>query len=162
MSRLGVALIVSASIVLMVACSDKKKDAAKLEQEMIELEAQADSAVLQAKMDSIPENFDPADVEAVPDEISDQPVLTAMPPVPEGDGFTVQVASCEDEDYARYLVDLYQKRGYEPFVSTVNYEGQQYYRVRVGNFDRSEAATELRDELADKFSIKPWVDHLNR
>ena len=146
----------------MAACSDKKKDEAKLEQEKIGAEATADSIADQAELGIMPDSANQEGDATAPGEMSDQSLASAMPPAPEGDGFTVQVASCEDEDYARYLVELYQKRGYEPFVSTVNYEGQQYYRVRVGNFDRSAEASELRNELADKFSIEPWVDYLNR
>ena len=82
----------------------------------------------------------------------------AMPPAPAGVGYTVQIASCESEDYARRLVARYTERGYQPFVTTVTYTNQEYYRVRVGHFQTVAEAKALRDELADRYSIKPWVD----
>ena len=82
----------------------------------------------------------------------------AMPPAPAGVGFTVQIASCESEDYARQLVSVYTRRGYEPFVTTISYNNLVYYRVRVGHFPTFAEAKGLKDELIDRFSIQPWVD----
>ncbi len=81
-----------------------------------------------------------------------------MPPVPKGSGYAVQVASGTDETYARYQVDLWKKRGYEPFVSTVTHDNQTHYRVRLGLFATQSEAKKVVNELADKYSLKAWID----
>jgi len=169
-------------------CSEKQKEAAQIEQEVKDLETASDStsvvkdsAVPEQKVfdttqaasgESPSQSADPS---AVPPEsrpagetthtteiASPQPKpeapKTAMPPAPAGVGYTVQIASCESEDYARRLINRYTERGYEPFVTTITYTNQTYYRVRVGHFQTVAEARALRDELADRYSIKPWVD----
>ncbi|HUV30297.1 MAG TPA: SPOR domain-containing protein [Acidobacteriota bacterium] len=138
---------------LIVGCSDKKEEAERLEQEMREVEAGADTAALPA-VDTSAETA-PADAYAVPKEQAPEPM---MPQRPLGSGFTVQVASCEDEDYARYLVGVYGQRGYEPYVVEQTIEGQVYYRVRIGLFATSAEARALKEELKDRFSVEAWVD----
>jgi len=83
-----------------------------------------------------------------------------MPPAPSGGGFTVQIASSDSEDYARKLVDIYTDRGYQPFVTTITYNNQTYFRVRVGNFKSVAEAKVLLAELVDRFSIQPWIDRI--
>lgn len=138
---------------LVVACSDKQKEAERLEQEMRDREAAADTA-LGAEMDSAAHME--ADAHAVPEEATQMP--EAMPPKPAGEGYTVQVASCESQDYARHLVDLYRERGYEPFVETYSQDGQLYYRVRVGNVPTLAEARLLKAELEDRYSVNAWID----
>jgi len=140
--------------VLVVACSDKQKEAERLEQEMKDREGAADTTMgveedTAARME--------ADAHAVPQET--QKVPPAMPPAPPGEGYTIQVASCESQDYARHLVDLYRKRGYEPYVETRNQDGQLYYRVRVGNVATLNEAKQLKAELSDKYSVAGWIDY---
>jgi cell division septation protein DedD len=156
MKILRILALLALCVALTVACSQKKEDAAKLEEEMLAQE-QADTMG-----DSLqkPEQFEDttavaADVAAIPtEEVS----VAAMPSRPAGEGYTVQVAACESSDYARHLVDLYTQRGYEPFVSEFSIEGQTYYRVRIGLFDLQSEAKQLKAELADKYTIQPWID----
>lgn len=143
---------------LTFACSDKQKEAERLEQEMREMEGEIDTMGGPAEeLDTISERAAPADVDAVPQEamVEDQ---EAMPPAPAGEGYTVQVASCEDRDYARYLVSLYRGRGYEPFVTEYTLDGQLYYRVRVGNVATLAEARALKNELESKYSVPAWID----
>jgi len=84
-----------------------------------------------------------------------------MPPAPKGNGYTVQVASGTDEIYARYQVDLWKKRGYEPFVSAITHDNQTLYRVRFGLFATKAEANKVVDELADKYSVKSWIDQVS-
>lgn len=139
--------------VLVVACSDKQKEAERLEQQMKDREGAADT-MMSAEQDTAARME--ADAHAVPQEAKKVP--PAMPPAPLGEGYTIQVASCENQDYARHLVDLYRKRGYEPYVETYNQDGQLYYRVRVGNVATLSEAKQLKTELADKYSVAGWVD----
>ncbi len=101
----------------------------------------------------------PSAVPEAPTQVQAQPETpAAMPRAPTGVGYTVQIASCESEAFAKRLVSLYTERGYQPFVTTITYTNQEYYRVRVGHFQKAAEARALRDELADRYSIKPWVD----
>ena len=152
MRMLGLILLVG---LIAAGCSDKKKEAARLEQEMREMEqAGDDSAAL--GQDTIGDSLEvtPGDVDAVPEEGAPERM---MPRRPGGSGFTVQVASCEDVAYAQYLVDLYTERGFEPFVETYSETDQVYYRVRIGLFATRAEADKLKEQLNDSYSINPWV-----
>lgn len=144
-------------IPLFISCSDEKKEeAAKMEQEMMgDSQAVADSAALVDSMgNGIAEDttFEP---EAIPEETE---TLKEMPKQPAGDGYTVQVAGCEDRAYAEYLVGKFTKRGYEPFVTTATVEGQTFYRVRIGVYESFSEAKVTQAELLDKYSLDTWID----
>ncbi len=83
-----------------------------------------------------------------------------MPPVPKGSGYAVQVASSTDEDYARSQIELWKKRGYEPFVSTISHDNQTHYRIRLGLFTTEAEAKRAAEQLNDKYSVKAWVDQM--
>jgi cell division septation protein DedD len=155
MKMLGLVPLVG---LIAAGCSDKKKEAARLEQEMREMEQRsADSAAL--VQDTIEDSLavTAGDVDAVPEEWTADRM---MPRRPSGSGFTVQVASCEDEGYARYLVDLYTERGFEPFVETYSGTDQVYHRVRIGLFETKAEADQLKEQLNDSYSIDPWVSSI--
>jgi cell division septation protein DedD len=189
MRLLHVLMLSGFTLLVLNSCSEKQKEAARMEQEVKDLEAEGDtSPAVQSAVETVqpssetvavtPEGSQepvPADPSAVPPEsapasvparptetVASQPPTEtpkpAMPPAPTGVGYTVQIASCESEDYARHLIGVYTKRGYEPFVATISYNNLVYYRVRIGQFPTVAAAKALRDELSDRFSIKPWVD----
>jgi len=84
-----------------------------------------------------------------------------MPPAPKGNGYAVQVASGTDEAYALYQVELWKKRGYTPFVSTITHDNRTHYRVRFGLFASQAEAKKVVDELADKYSVKSWIDQMS-
>jgi hypothetical protein len=159
MGLLRVILVFGIVFGFLAGCSEKKEEAAKLEEEMMQLQTEADTGAAVATEDSLA--LPPAaDASAIPEE--EQPVADLMPPAPQGEGFTVQVASCEDPDYARYLVSLYADRGYEASVSTITYNSQTYYRVRIGNLESFSEAGVLKAELDDKYSIAAWIDRLDQ
>ena len=159
-------LILLVAIGLMIAatwgCSDKQKDAARLEQEMKDLEAAGDTSAQEgvAGEEGLPASETVGDAAAIPVEIEPEPA--PMPPAPEGEGYTVQIASCEIEEYARHLIEVYAGRGYEPYVTTITYDGQTYYRVRIGNLETLSEARVLKDELIDRYSAEPWIDRLDQ
>jgi len=151
------AVVLSVLVLLMLTgCSEKQKDAARMEQEVKDLEGAEDTSAGALQQDSLAEAQRMADAQAVPDEAA--PARRPMPAAPAGVGYTVQVASCEDEDFARHLIDVYTGRGYEPFVTTITYNNQTYYRVRIGNFESLSEARALQNELSDRFSLQTWVD----
>jgi len=153
MSLTRLLLIAVLAGTLVMACSDKQKEAERLEQEMRDRETAGDT--LPGTAEDITGQVE-ADAHAVPEEAV--PVPEAMPPAPLGEGYTVQVASCENQDYARHLVNLYRQRGYEPYVETHNQNGQLYYRVRVGNVATLGEARQLKAELEDRYSAQVWID----
>jgi cell division septation protein DedD len=138
------------ALVVVFGCSKKKEEAAQLEQEML---GQQDTlaATAEATVDSTALM---ADLTAVPDE--DEYSVAAEPP---GQGYTVQVAGCEDRVYAEHLVEVYSQRGYEAYVVSANVQGQTYYRVRIGAFESLAEARALETQLADRYSIDAWVDY---
>jgi cell division septation protein DedD len=75
-------------------------------------------------------------------------------------GYVVQVAACESMEYAQYLVEKYQNRGYDPYMITATVEGQTYYRVRIGGIETEQEAKQLKNELLDKYSIQAWIDEI--
>jgi cell division septation protein DedD len=80
-----------------------------------------------------------------------------MPMRPEFSGFTVQVSSSTNYENTRLLVELYQQRGYDPFVTEADIDGELFYRVRLGAFETYEQANALGLELKDKYSAKYWI-----
>ena len=148
--------VLSLIAILVVSCSQKQEDAAELEKQL----------TAQGRIDTTGDTIRPLDkaiadsaAMAVPDETAE--TETTMPAQPAGEGYTVQVASCESEDYAIYLIELYTSRGYEPYVSQIDIEGQTYYRVRIGLFETYTEAEALKDELADLYSVDAWIDQVS-
>jgi cell division septation protein DedD len=152
-----IVLILAAAIIVVAGCSDdKKEEAARLEQEMMQ-----DTATPPPAPDTTAATADTArarqrvEATAVPQEESPQ---RDMPARPAGSGYAIQIAGCEDPAYAEHLVDVYQRRGYQPYVSTFTKDGQLYYRVRLGLFESLAEARKVQTELNDRFSIYPWID----
>lgn len=140
---------------LFVACADRQDEADKLGQEVTEQEV--DSATLAAETApdsvSIVEEQLAADAAAALAEVED------IPEVPPGDGFTVQVAACPDYEYAQYMVDLYRRRGYEPYMTKFTDGGESFYRVRIGTYETTVEAKALKAELLDKYTLETWIDN---
>ena len=147
-------VVLLAAMVLLTGCSeDSKEEAAKLEQEMMGQDSQAQSTAATPE-DTLAEAAQPMDAGAVPEEEEEY-----IPTRPEGSGYTVQVASCESLEYAQHLIDQYTGRGYEPYMTRYELDGQTYYRVRIGNFATMTEAANLKTELTDKYSTPAWIDY---
>lgn len=152
-------LLISFSILavtILIGCSDKKDEAAKLEEDFLNRQNPVDTTV-------------PVDTETVEDTMHRQGLGDAgavpkeetdfdFPSAPAGGAYTVQVASCESPDYATYLVNKYTERGYQPYVTVAEVGGQTFYRVRIGAFDTQAEAKSLQAELLDRFSVTTWID----
>lgn len=151
-------IMIGCLVIAVSGCSDnKKEEAARLEQQMLQEQGQADSIAHEESL-AVAQDSAISEIEIE----AEQPTATRMPPRPVGEGYTVQVASCESEKYADYLVDLYQKRNYDAYVTTISYEGQTYYRVRAGNFETLSEAQNLVAELKDKYSLSTWIDKIEQ
>ena len=146
-------MILTVAALFASGCSDKKNDSEKIEKEMTELTAETttvDTAVPVVDTGMMADEPELAD-EAAPD----------MPRAPQGDGYTVQVSSATDESYAFYLVDLWTQRGYEPYVTTITYNDETHFRVRIGLFESYSKAKKLVAGLEDKFSAEAWIDQVS-
>ncbi len=139
---------------LVVSCSRKKEEAARLEQEMMQQEA-VDTAAEAGLTPEDTAEYAAAgmDVGAIP---SEEPEF--VPQEEEAAGYVVQVAACESLEYAQYLVEKYTARGYSPYLITTVVDGQTYYRVRVGGLATLQEAKVLKAELVDKYSVEAWID----
>ena len=153
MKYLKVIVIFSITLLLIAGCSKKQEEADKLEQEMLSEEIPGDTIETDSMALTEGETLDAS---AVP--VEEEPEF--VPAVVEGEGYTVQVASCESLEYAQHLVDVYTGRGYEPYLTQFDMEGQLYYRVRIGKFESESEAIALKSEIADKYSVDAWVDVL--
>jgi cell division septation protein DedD len=163
MRLLRLVLLVGLAAAWMPGCSEKQKEADRLEQELLAQDSSSETLTSAAATADSVVTATPAqppspvaDVSAVPSE--DTPAVAPMPQAPAGFAYTVQVAACEDTVYARYLVKLYTARGYSPFVAAVNVGGQTFYRVRVGGYATVAEARQVQAELADKYSLGSWID----
>ncbi len=148
-------MLLAMMAVMLIGCSEEQKqDAAALEQELLEREGTGDSSGVEVT-DTTTSEPEPLDVAAIPEE----PEPKVIPTGATGTGWSVQVAACEDGNYAEHLVERYSTRGYTPYITTYTKDSQLYYRVRLGVFDTQQEARQLRLELIDKYSLDGWVTH---
>ncbi len=153
--KLGKVLIFFAALALLASgCSDKEKEAEKIEQDMAEMAVETTSMV-----DTSDALLD-ADMMESDSEMADESSLE-MPRAPQGDGYAVQVSSATDESYAFYLVDLWTGRGYAPYVTTITYNDETHFRVRIGLYEAYSDANKLVAELEEKVSADVWIDQVS-
>lgn len=155
--RLSTVFVICAMILALFAgCSEKKENAEKLEQQMKQMEGQADTGTKQMTDTTATAMQQPThNASAVPKE--EEEVPEGLPMAPASGGYTLQVAACQDSTYARHLVDLYRSRGYQPYVMMAQVGGETYYRIRLGDYDTLAEAKAAKAELKDRFSITPWL-----
>lgn len=140
---------------LFVACADRQDEAEKLGQEVTEQEV--DSAAMVGE--TAPDSVGMADEQSAADAAAALAEVEDIPEIPPGEGFTVQVAACTDYEYAQYMVDLYRRRGYEPYMTKFSDGGESFYRVRIGAYETAAEAAALKAELLDRYSLEAWVDN---
>jgi cell division septation protein DedD len=149
-------LLAALAALVLAGCSeDQKKEAAKLEQELMEREAEQSEAALEPVGDTSVAEEPEMNAGAIPEEPEED---TDFMTGPVGSGYTVQVASCESRDYAEYLAAKYTERGFTSYITTFTHNGQLYYRVRVGPFDTRAQAAEVKAKIDDKYSVSGWID----
>ncbi|MEW6049740.1 MAG: SPOR domain-containing protein [Candidatus Zixiibacteriota bacterium] len=99
------------------------------------------------------------DINAIPEEAAVS--RPTMPRRPVGESFTVQVGSAVTLVEARALVTKLENDGYQPYIATVTVNDRDHYRIRVGRLPTSDEAMRLKDELATKYAIEPWIDKIS-
>jgi cell division septation protein DedD len=140
---------------LFVACADRQDEAEKLAQEVTEQEI--DTVTMSTE--TAPDSVSIADEQSAADAATTLAETEHIPEAPPGVGFTVQIAACPDYEYAQYLVDLYRKRGYEPYMTKFEVGGESFYRVRIGAYETVTEADAMKAEFLDKYSLDTWVDN---
>lgn len=147
--------------IFVISCSDKKKEeAAKLEAQMMQEQLAAESLNTARVADSIASESLAVQQATVEETYEKDDQFSS--PRPKGEGYTVQVDGSSSQEYAEYVVGLYEKRGYEAYIATGTVQGETVYRVRVGNFESISQAQALVLELNDKYSIDPWIDKIEQ
>ena len=146
-------IIITVAAFIVSGCADKKEDSEQTEQDMTDIAAE--SVLVDTSEPVLDTSLMEDDYEA-----ADEAALE-MPRAPQGDGYVVQVSSATDQSYAYYLVDLWKERGYNPYVTTINFNDETNFRVRIGLFDAYSEARKLVAELEDKYSANAWIDQVS-
>jgi cell division septation protein DedD len=68
--------------------------------------------------------------------------------------WTVQVNATPDEKAAQRLVERLKQKGYDAYTVTMNQNGRNWYRVRVGHFSALSQAKEMLEEMQNKENFK--------
>jgi DedD protein len=85
------------------------------------------------------------------------PDAPVAPALPDGSGFTVQVAAIKERDEAQRIAKRLIAKGFPAYVTAPANDAAKFFRVRVGKFqDRSEADAMAR-RLESEEQFKPWV-----
>ena len=99
--------------------------------------------------------------ETVSDE-ADKPVAISAPVKRNTGKFTVQIGAFRSEKRAIEARSKYQSLGYDAYMekTTVGGTDREWYRVRIGRYQRMSEAEKVSRELNAKGDIKTWVDRI--
>jgi DedD protein len=110
---------------------------------------------------SYPERL--ADPSSPPETLSEPagppPARPAAPdtPVPQGDGFTVQVAAVKERIEADTIAGRLTEKGYAAYVMAPAAGAPQVFRVRVGKYRERREAESVAARLEREEQFKPWI-----
>jgi cell division septation protein DedD len=110
---------------------------------------------------SYPERL--ADPSSPPETLSEPSApLAARPnapeaPVPQGDGFTVQVAAVKERIEADTIANRLTEKGYAAYVMAPAAGAPQVFRVRVGKYRERREAESIAARLEREEQFKPWI-----
>ncbi len=140
-------------------CSKDKDKVSELEKEVIQDQSQAAETETPATQDTSAEAAQPAEEHAMTPEAAPTEEPRKEYNQPTGEGFTVQVAAGTNYDYAHELADKFVDRGYDAYVTQATVNGEDFYRIRIGNYPTLTEAKSAGSELQDKYSVDYWVDN---
>jgi len=86
----------------------------------------------------------------------------AQQPPQGASGYTVQLASLDQEERATAMVNRLSQRGFPAYYYRVEIAGKPYFRVRCGNFGLPSDAANFRDQLAREEKLNGFVIHTER
>jgi len=92
-----------------------------------------------------PEKKEQPVINTTVDRTSNNPVLISSNIYSYGKYFVVQVSSFRSEQVAENTVAKYNSQGYNAFIETIDINGNDWYRVRVGNFKTLEEAQKFNN-----------------
>ena len=110
---------------------------------------------------SYPERL--ADPSSPPETLSEPSAPpTARPsapqaPIPQGDGFTVQVAAVKERIEADTIANRLTEKGYAAYVMAPAAGAPQVFRVRVGKYRERREAESVAARLEREEQFKPWI-----
>jgi cell division septation protein DedD len=78
-------------------------------------------------------------------------------PVPQGDGFTVQVAAVKERIEADTIASRLTEKGYAAYVMPPAAGAPQVFRVRVGKYRERREAESVAARLEREEQFKPWI-----
>ena len=82
------------------------------------------------------------------------PIMAAPTQAPSTPGWSVQIASTQDEKAALLLQDKLKNHGYQAFILVADVNAARWYRVRVGRFGAKQEAEATRQVLQSKENIR--------
>jgi cell division septation protein DedD len=87
------------------------------------------------------------------------PARTSAPaaPVPQGEGFTVQVAAVKERIEADTIASRLTEKGYAAYVMVPAPGAPQVFRVRVGKYRERRDAERVAARLEREEQFKPWI-----
>jgi cell division septation protein DedD len=87
------------------------------------------------------------------------PARTSAPeaPVPQGEGFTVQVAAVKERIEADTIARRLTEKGYAAYVMAPASGAPQVFRVRVGKYRERRDAERIAARLEREEQFKPWI-----
>lgn len=152
-------MAVLALSLFMAGCSKDKDQVSELEQEVLEQQSE----------DILTEETQAEDSVQIPEGAEEYTMTPEAAPVeeteeydydePAAGGYTIQVAAGTNQTYARYMADKFVTRGYDAFVTKTIYEGETFYRIRIGAYETLTEARNIAKELQDKYSVNFWIDN---
>lgn len=78
-------------------------------------------------------------------------------PIPQGDGFTVQVAAVKERIEADTIASRLTEKGYAAYVMAPAAGAPQVFRVRVGKYRDRREAESVAARLEREEQFKPWI-----
>jgi cell division septation protein DedD len=112
----------------------------------------------QAKLERFEFFTEPSDEQPAGDEGAETapPAGPSVTP-PQPEALVIQVFSSPDEPQARKLVTQLQAEGFPAFLSPVEVESREMYRVRIGPFRRRAAAERVASRVKERFALDTWI-----
>jgi len=161
MKKILIPVLLLSVLAMFFGCS-KDKDVQDLENEVMESESQdylADTTSAQPVETTADTSAKDYAMKPETAPVEETPAETRMPAQSGSGSFAIQVAAGTNPEYARALAERYVERGYDAFVTETIYNGETYYRIRLGGYDTYDEAETAGLNIKDKYSADFWIDN---
>ncbi len=152
-------LLVLALMFTFAGCSKDEKEVSDMEREITEAEPSMQQEDTE-QMETAPAEEDTSfDYASTPDEVpQEKPKRESVSMKPDMTGYAIQVGAGTNLEYARDLVEKFELRGYDAFLTEAIVDDQTFYRIRIGVFADYQDAKQTGLEIKDKYSVDFWID----